>query len=196
MQLKSIDKLPATEFDQYLQIKAYSHSFLKAEKGGVLPEFNRTEKVMFGSLVDDLLTSPEEADINAGNYAEAKAAAFLISTTLGPSLLDSSEKQASYTAILEHEGLEMPVKGRLDLLIPGRVIDIKCTDVSEKQLDGLIDYMGYKNQLWLYCGFAGVQSATLIFYLRRAEKCVFKSYEFSTGNYPPFWMDKLLKFGK
>lgn len=185
-------------FDQYLNLPGYSYSFLKREVNGTLPAFHSTDKVRIGSIVDDLLTNPEGADVDTELYPIGKKIANFLKDFIGENALETLGRQLSIKGEIENEGLVMPVKGRLDLFGLGRVIDLKVTDVREADLNSLTFYMGYDKQMYNYCNLSGVDQATLIFYTKKTDKIILRNLDFSKGNERcfKFWNEKSLKFGK
>lgn len=185
-------------FEDYLKMDGYSHSFLKREIGGVNPVFEGSDKVKFGSLVDSILTEPEKVNVLDPNYRDACNVAHSISNFIGTGL-QHLEKQISFSGNLTNGVLSMPIKGRLDLFGIGRVFDLKITYVSIEQIDTLIDFMGYRNQMFLYCLGLNVKKATLIIYSVKSKKIVFRHFDFNAGinlkRAENFFNDKLLKFG-
>lgn len=148
------------EFEQYLKLPGYSHSFLKSNVQGVKKYFDVTDNVRVGSMVDNILTDPARVDMSDPLYPACKELAHTIQQQFGD-VIAICEKQISYTATMNMQTLSMPVTGRLDFLLPGvAVIDLKVT--FAKDVDALIEFMGYQNQLWHYCRLAKVQKAYLL----------------------------------
>ena len=160
IEYSNITRYDNIEFEQYLKLQGYSHSFLKSNIQGVSKYFNETDKVRVGKIVDAILTEPAKADMSHELYPMCKAIAAEIRKLFGD-VIDVCEKQVSYTANISINGLTMPVKGRLDFLFPKfAVLDLKIT--HEKNIDNLVQFMGYENQLWHYCKMAQVKKAFLI----------------------------------
>lgn len=179
-------------FEDYLKLEGYSHSFLKSNLNGVRKYFEVTDKVRVGSLVDNILTEPEKADMSSPLYPAAKAIAYQIKQLFGD-LICTAKKQLSYTATLELAGLQMKTTGRLDFLIPEfAVVDLKIT--NEKNVDPLIEYMGYDNQLWHYARLAKVQRAFLLFYCVPLKTVIVKAVDV-TNEENGFWINKVIDFG-
>lgn len=180
-------------FNEYLLIPGYSHSFLKREVNGVAPDLSITDNIRLGSLVDAILTEPEKADMKDPLYEIARAIAAEIKLKFGAAIR-VFKKQISITADFAFNGFIMPVKGRLDFLLAGNaVIDLKIT--QSKDIHGLIEYMGYKNQVWSYCQMASVKVAYLMVYCVPTKKIHLIRIDCSTPS-NPFWEEKILKFGK
>ena len=194
MEIQNVQFHNDVPFDQYLKLPGYSNSFLKREYNGYCEPFIGSAKVDFGSLVDDLLTDPTNADLDNPEYFTAVKVATEIKAFVGEAAFDSFETQVSFTGALTWKGISMPVKGRLDLFGMGYVWDLKVTEAGEKDLDALIEFMGYKNQMFLYSKAMKVNKAILIFYSRKDKKVIFKPLTIEDSN--PFYEDKMLKFGK
>lgn len=187
--IKCYENIP---FEEYLKLEGYSHSFLKSNLHGAKQYFNTTDKVRLGSLVDSILTEPEKADMSSPLYPAAKAIAYQIKQLFGD-LIASAQKQLSYTATLQMAGLEMLTTGRLDFLIPGfAVIDLKVT--NEKNVDNLIEYMGYHNQLWHYSRLAKVKKAFLLFYCVPLKTVIVRAVDVTKED-NGFWINKIIDFG-
>ena len=187
------------DFKQYLDLKGYSYSFLKRQINGIAPTFEPSEKVFIGSMVDDILTNPENVDVSADIYPIARSIASFLTDFIGFNALDAMEKQLSITGSIELEnGLSMPVKSRLDMFVPGRVFDLKVTDAGIKDLDELIKYMGYDKQMFNYCKLTESEFATLIFYSKKDKKTLLKNLNFKNPSISVtrFWNDAVWQFGK
>lgn len=179
-------------FEDYLKLEGYSHSFLKSNVQGVKKYFDVTDKVRIGSLVDNILTEPAKADMTSPLYPAAKAIAFEIKNIFGD-MIQTAQKQMSYTATLELAGLSMKTTGRLDFLIPNfAVIDLKIT--NEKKVDALIEFMGYNNQLWHYSRLGGVKKAFLLFYVVPLKQVIVRAVDV-TNEENGFWINKIIDFG-
>lgn len=187
--IKCYENIP---FEEYLKLDGYSHSFLKSNLNGAKQYFNTTDKVRLGSLVDNILTEPEKADMSSPLYPAARAIAYQIKQLFGD-LIATARKQLSYTATLELAGLQMKTTGRLDFLIPGfAVVDLKIT--NEKNVDTLIEYMGYSNQLWHYSRLAKVKRAFLLFYCVPLKTVIVRAVDV-TNEENGFWINKIIDFG-
>jgi hypothetical protein len=191
--VSNIVRIEGIPFQEYLQLPGYSHSFLKREVNGVAPDLETTDNMRLGSLVDAILTEPEKADMSSHLYEAARAIAYEVKTKFAAAL-KLFLKQLSFTADMEMSGFIMPVKGRLDFLLPGHaVIDLKVTKM--KDIPALIEHMGYKNQLWHYCQMAQVKVAYLMIYCVPTKKVYLIKLDCSS-NTNFFWEEKILKFGK
>lgn len=184
------DNLP---FGDYLKLSGFSHSFLKRERMGITEELTITDNIRTGSLVDAILTEPAKANMSDPLYPAARDIAAKIKSNFG-SFISFFQKQVSYTAEAEFQDFVMPVKGRLDFLLPGvAVIDLKVT--KSKDLKPLIDFMGYSNQMWNYCKFPGLKTAYLMIYSIPLKKTEIVKIDCSSAT-NPFWEEKIIKFGK
>lgn len=180
------------EFQDYLKLPGYSHSFLKSNVSGVSKYFQETDKVRVGKIVDAILTDPANADMSHPLYPQCKILAFELQKMFGD-VMSACKKQVNYTAEIEMSGLSMPVKGRLDFLLENiAVLDLKIT--NEKNVDALIEYMGYNNQLWHYSKMSNVTKSYLMFYVVPLKKVIIKSVDV-TSNSNEFWMNKIIDFG-
>jgi hypothetical protein len=188
-------KYSSIDFEEYLKFKGYSHSFLKREQNGVSPEFVPTNAVKFGSLVDELLTEPEKVDISNPMYGFAKDVGLAVMQFFGNEIWNAMESQLCFTTEMRMNGLIMPFKGRLDKFdARGKmVVDLKITQSPIKQIPTLIDYMGYKNQLWGYGKPLGAERGLLIFYSTKDKKPFMYPFKFEERN--AFFEEKVLNFG-
>lgn len=179
-------------FEIYQKLPGLSTSFLKSEKNGVKPDFVMTDKVRVGSLVDSILTEPAKADMSSELYPYAKEIAFKLKQTFGE-MMSSFIPQVSYTALAEHKGFKMRVRGRLDYLLPKlAVVDLKVT--YAKDIPALIEFMKYPEQMWLYCKFVGVTKAYLLVYCVPKKTCTVHYIDCSGDS--PWWKEKIINFGK
>lgn len=190
---ENIQRYDGMDFETYLKLPGYSHSFLKSEINGVAPKFHETKKVRLGKIVDALLTgTPEEVNMKDELYPAAKALAFEIKTVFG-SIIKLLSKQVSFTGDMLFDGLRMPTKCRLDYFWEQQaVIDLKVT--HEKDVHGLIQYMGYENQLWNYSGIAKVERNYILIYSVPLKKTTLVDL----GKRPersPYWESRIQKFG-
>jgi len=186
--IRRFDNVP---FEEYLKFPQYSHSFLKHEKNGVVEAFVKKDNMQLGSLVDDILT---DGNVNMAHplYPYARDMAHKIRTTFGD-IIKCFHKQVSYTAEMEYNNFVMPVKGRLDFLLPKHaVIDLKLT--QSKQLRNLISYMGYGNQGWNYCKLAEVNDFYLMIHSIPLKKTEIIKLDCSS-NSNLFFEEKIEKFG-
>lgn len=184
------DNMPA---EQYFKLGGYSHSFLKREKSGVIERFEPTSKMLIGSLVDKILTEPDNVDASDPLYPKARKIAICIKNTFGD-LISRFVPQVCFTADVNYNGLTMPTTGRLDWLLDRHaVIDLKIT--SAKKLEPIVEHFGYRNQLWNYAKMAQVNKAYIIAYSDAIGECLPVFPVNVTSNYNPFWAKGVLKFG-
>jgi len=180
-------------FEQYLQLPGYSHSFLKSNIGGLSKHFEQTDKVRVGHLVDTILTEPAKADMSSPLYRQCKQIAAKVMEMFGDAISMCS-KQVNFTAKMEMGDFVMLTKGRLDLLLEGvAVIDLKIT--GEKDIDALIQFMGYENQLWHYAKMAKVKKAYLLFYSIPRKEVIVRAVDVSS-EHNEFWLNKIIDFGR
>lgn len=180
-------------FGEYLNLPGYSHSFLKREVNGVSEHIETTENMRLGSMVDAILTEPSKVNMTSDMYRAGRDIAARIKAEFGR-LIARFKKQVSYAGVLEYESFEMPVKGRLDFLLPGHaVIDLKVT--KSKDINSLIKIFGYENQIWNYAKLAGVDKAYLMIYSLPLKQTQVHYFDCSQ-NINEFWANKILKFGK
>lgn len=186
------DNIP---FEDYLKLKGFSNSFLKYQRNGIVPPKEITDNMKVGSLVDNILTEPGKANMSDPFYPYCKKIAFNIKERFGD-LINVFEKQVSFTAEISYENFIMPTTGRLDFGLPKiAVIDLKVTKSSIKQVPALIDFMGYKNQLWNYCKMYGVNNCYIMVHSIPDNKTELYPYDMSS-DYNEFWANGVMQFGK
>jgi hypothetical protein len=180
-------------FDEYLKVQGYSYSFLKSNIKGVVKYFEQTEKIQIGKLVDAILTDPTKADMSDPNYNACREIVYKLKSLFGD-VIQLCEAQVSYCAKVSYRGLSIYSKGRLDFLLKNVcVIDLKVT--SEKNVDALIEYMGYQNQLWHYAKMAQVKKAYLLIYSRPLKQVIVKTIDV-TSDSNTFFENKIIDFGR
>lgn len=191
----SVQRILDLDFNSYLSLPQYSHSYLKAEKSGYVSQFVATEKMQLGSIVDAILT---DGNVNMGDklYPAAKSIASFIRTNFGWAL-NRLHKQVSYTGIMQYNAgkaiFELPIKGRPDFEEPNKfIIDLKVTD--EIDIDSVIRHFGYPNQQFGYGKLSGCSVAYLLFYRKKKKDTVIRSIPINYTN--AFWQEKIIKFGK
>jgi len=188
----NIQRYDNLEFEEYLKLPGFSHSFLKHAKNGIKSDITVTDKMRVGSMVDAILTEPHKANMANPIYPYCKDIAFNVKEKFG-TLIQHFQKQISYTATVQYNVFEMPTTGRLDFLLPGHaVIDLKITD--SKDIPALIEFMGYKNQGWHYCKLAGVNKFYLMVYCIPKKKTFLYEFDCSDG-YNTFWANKVMEYG-
>ncbi len=190
-------EVDCSNFSAYLSLPGYSHSYLKSQKGGVTPSFNVTDKVMIGKIVDQILTNSGQVDFAHPQYKKASIIAAFLKQHFA-AILPQLKTQVAFTGRAEFSGLSMPIKGILDYLLPKfAVIDLKIT--AEKNVDKLIEFMGYKNQLWNYARLAGVKFAFILIYSTHKDNqkypCRLIKIDVSEPC-NPFWKNAILDFGE
>lgn len=190
---KNIRRYDNIEFGEYLKFDGFSNSFLKSEVNGVNPYLEMTDNIRTGSLVDAILTDNGKVDMNNPLFENALRISKAITDKFG-SLIKAFETQISYTAEANYNGFVMPVKGRLDYLLPDiAVIDLKVT--QSKNIKELIKFMQYDNQVWHYSKMANVDKAYLMIHSVPLKKTEIVSIDVSS-DYNSFYAEKIEKFGK
>ena len=198
MTYKNIVKYPNLTFDQYRSLgignSRHSHSSLKNMRDGIQIPFKlATAKMQIGTLVDEILTG--SADLTHPQYSVGKKIAHTLRTTWG-NAFNNMEKQLSYTATIEHDGLELDVMGRPDYVLQGSaIVDLKVSQVSTRdEAIRIADHFNYDNALWHYGMMAGAHSYYLLVYCAKSgrievieRKCLGAEY---------WWADKVLLYGK
>jgi hypothetical protein len=186
------DNLP---WQEYVKLPGYSFSWLKRENHGHVSEFKPTDKMKLGSLVDALLTSPDTvtaADIASENFRAAVKIASQIKCKFGFAL-PSLKSQVSYTGTANFKGIALPVKGRLDWLLEGyAVTDLKVTDAVD--VATLVRFMKYDDQMFNYCGLAGLDVAYILAYSKKLRMPL-DPFVIKKPATSEFWEEKILKFG-
>lgn len=178
-------------FEDYLKLPGYSHSFLKNENNGFSSPITMSDKIKLGSLVDAILTQPNEVDIYSPLLKDAERIAKEIIGKFG-SLISGFESQISLTADMTFNGITMPGKFRLDWGVKDiAVIDLKITGASK--IAPLIKHMGYDNQLFGYQGAYNVQNGFIMAYSTSKRFCELIHVPTNNGD---FWKEKILKFGR
>jgi hypothetical protein len=195
---RNIQRIINLDFNSYLLLPQYSHSFLKNEKHGFNQFKTTTTKMQLGSLVDAIRTSGP-VDMRHPLYPIAKVIAAHLKAELGWAL-DKLQKQVSYTGVMRYDAgkaiFELPVKGRPDFELPGElIVDLKVTGESKHKVDGMIKFMGYPNQQFGYAKLGGVKTALLLIYTTKTNE-ILPLKRITIGETNSFWEEKILKFGK
>lgn len=150
-------------FNDYLAIDAKSNSFFKQNVNGVMPEFTTTEKMALGSMVDTLLTNSTGSKIidhASPLFPQAKRIADKIHKQFGH-ILDKCEKQVAYTADLHVDSFTLRCKTLIDFVLPNlATIELKVTEA--KDVNALIEFMGYDHQCFLERTLASVPKSYLL----------------------------------
>ncbi len=183
-----------TPFEDYLKLPGYSHSFCKYNKNGIRVPITVTENMRIGSIVDNILTEPDKANMADPLYPYCKKIAFSIKERFGD-LITVFEKQVSFTASIQYGNFIMPTTGRLDFGLKGNaVIDLKVTKSKLSAVPTLIEFMGYKNQGYHYCKMYGVDNFYLMVHSIPDNKTEVFFYSMS-DNYNTFWANAVMQFG-
>lgn len=193
IQYHNIQRFDSMDFDVYRNLRGFSNSFLKAERNGITPEFKITDMVTIGKMVDTILTEPGKLNMLDPLYAIAKSIAFKIREVFG-SYIDRFEKQVSYTATLEFMEHFLDTVGRLDYLLKNEaVIDLKVT--KSKDVNALIKFMNYDNQVWNYANLASVKRKYIMIHSIPLGQTFMKDLGVVTPH-NEWWENKILKFGQ
>lgn len=191
IQVTNIKSFEGVPFNEYLQHEGYSHSFLKYQRFGIVEPVEVTKNMQIGSLVDGIITEPEKVNMSDELYYPARSIAKDLKAQYGD-MLNVFKKQVSYSATFTMGEFELQTKGRLDFFLTSHaVIDLKVT--WSKDVVALINYMGYKNQVWGYCKMAGVKKAYIMIYSVPLRKSFL--YEIAIEDRNEFWENQLLDFG-
>ena len=111
---------PNVEWDAYTHIPAHSFSSLHGTFSGP-----PTAKMQLGTRVDNYMFEPAKYD--GGDFKLVRQCAAVLKTLVGTVRYES---QLTATANFAHEGHVMPVRGRLDMRIPGLVMDLKISTMD------------------------------------------------------------------
>lgn len=191
----TVQRITGLDFQNYLLLPQYSHSFLKSERSGFSTFKRASTKMQLGSLVDAIRT---DGEVNMADplYPAAKIIAVALKKEFGWALT-RMHKQVSYTGIMRYDAgkaiFELPVKGRPDFEEPKEfIIDLKVTD--EVDVDRVIQFLGYPNQQFGYGKLSGCSVAYLLFYRKKKKDTVLRKIQIADSN--RFWQEKIIKFGK
>lgn len=188
----NIQRYEGLPFETYLsESEGYSHSFLKYQRFGIVEQKEVTDNMRVGSLVDAILTEPHKVDMRDPLYRSAKQIAYDLKNKYGDMIL-AFKKQVSVSGVFELNGFQLKTKGRLDFLLENvAVIDLKVT--WSKNVVELINYMGYKNQVFGYAKLVGVAKAYIMIHSVPLKKTFV--YEIPIGDTNEFWEDAIMNFG-
>jgi hypothetical protein len=187
-----IKKIEGLGFIDYLQLPGFSHSFLKSERSGVVADLLLTENIRIGKLVDGILTDPGSVNMADPLYNVSREIVYFIEQKFGK-LIKHFQSQISYTALASFQDFTMFTKGRLDWLLRDQaVIDLKIT--ASRDIRNVIEFMGYKNQVYHYAKLAGVPVAYLMVHSMPLKKTELLKVDCS-GNENQFWQEKIIHFG-
>jgi hypothetical protein len=188
---KNIQRLDGLDFESYKILPQLNFSYLKNQRAGVAKQISQTPKIVLGKLVDDILTGGKVDMLNK-LYPHAKKIAHFLQDKFGH-VLPFLAKQVSFTGELHYNGIALPVKGRPDFeLLKSLIIDLKVTHA--KDVRGVINYMRYEDQQWVYAKLAQVKEAYILSYSVPLQKA--DIIPLQINDYNEFWADKILKFGK
>lgn len=200
IQYTNIQRYDRLAFGDYLRLPGYSHSSLKNTINGIKKHFDITDNVRVGALVDKILTEPESANMSDPLYLPCRELAASIQSLYG-NILKHLESQVSYTAEIVYQSLSLPVTGRLDYLLPSHaVVDLKVT--FSRDIDSLIDFMGYANQGWHYTRLAGVNDFYLMICMAKRLNnqivpvdIIIRKVDVS-DELNTFWVNNIIDYGK
>jgi hypothetical protein len=180
MQIKNFKKHPGISFEEYRALPGLSYSGIK--KGDFVP----TKKMMLGTAVHNYILEPDK--YNGANREIVIPIARIILAQIGE-LVKHMETELSVTCNMEHEGLSMQYKGRIDMIRPGKLlIDLK---ISEIPLGRSIDHFGYGEQLTGYC----LATNTPVGIIVRVCPKTLKTEKAMIRQNPAFWERQICKFG-
>lgn len=137
MRIYNVEILDNIPPEQYFGMPGVSYSFIK--NGG--KKIDVTAKMRLGSAVDAYLFEPSTYDMY--KFEQVRRLANHAATFLGDSL-KHARRQVVVKCVMEWGGYWMLYKGRIDLLLPELVVDMK---VSELNLLAAINHFGYDKQL-------------------------------------------------
>jgi len=182
---------PPQPFAGYIRSPGYSHSFLRYNINGSMPEIIATDKMRLGTMVDEIRTGGN-ADITYPQYAYAKQIALYLIKHMP--FLDRLQPQAHCTATAHYAGLQLPMKTLIDFLLPGvATVEMKVSDIHSKNVAGIIAHMGYDNQCFIERSCANVPVAYLLIYCRKSKDIYFDAR--STNGADDWVSEQVLKFG-
>lgn len=185
------DNLPA---DQYFKLGGFSHSRVKRDNNGSPTFFEPTKKMLIGTMVDKILTEPENVDVTSEHYTVARKIAVVIHQTFGD-LIKRFKPQVCFTADMLYNNLTMKTTGRLDWLLERHaVIDLKFT--TSKTLEPIVDHFGYRNQIWNYAKPFGLKKGYILAYSELLGECLPVFPVDCTSDYNEFWAKAVLKHGE
>lgn len=182
--------------EDYFKLPGFSHSFVKYQQNGVVPYKELTDKMRLGSMVDRILTEPDLIYYHDPLFQRARNIAIELQENY-KSVFGSFKSQQSYSGTMCYQDFKLNVCGRVDWKLPVyAVIDLKCTSAkTDKEFRTLIEFMGYKNQLFNYAGLAQVPKAYILPYSTAMNRCL-SIVEVPVGGNNIFWQDAIFKFGR
>lgn len=141
-------------FDEYLSMPGWSYSGIKNYGK---PPITETHKMRLGTKVHTYCLVPEEYDHSDARIVKPAARALMEVVGI---LIKYLIPELAVTAHFSFQGITMAYKGRMDLVLPGKiVIDFK---VSELDISKAIQFFGYDKQLSGYSLAAGCKRAIII----------------------------------
>lgn len=171
-------------FDEYEKLHGLSYSKLKSYDRPVL----NTPAMQFGTKVHQYLLEPKLFD-HDGQLQLIKFCAAKVKDVIGD-LWQHLSTEVSVQSDFVNEGFFLPYKGRIDMMVEGRIIvDLK---VSRHQLSKTITHFGYDNQLNGYMLSTGIKRAVIIRVCPDGFVTEMKVIPFNNA----FWQTAVLKFGK
>lgn len=171
-------------FEEYEKLHGLSYSKMKSYDKPVL----NTPSMNFGQKVHQYLLEPHifehEGDLKVIKFCAAK-----VKEVIGD-LWQHLSTEVSVQSDFVNDGFFLPYKGRIDMLVKGRIIvDLK---VSKHQLSKTITHFGYDNQLNGYMLATGIRRAVIIRICPDSYISEIKIIPFNNA----FWQTAVLKFGK
>lgn len=186
-----IQRFEGLDFESYKLLPQYNFSFLKNQRAGAPQTVKVTDKIELGRLVDDIRTGGR-VDMSHKLYPHAKKIAAYLYSKFG-AILDRLTPQVSYTGLMHYNGFVLPVKGRPDFELKKHlIIDLKITHA--KNVQGVINFMRYHDQQYVYGKLAQVPEAYLLTYSVPLQEAQIPPV-IPIGDYNEFWADKIIKFG-
>jgi hypothetical protein len=153
-------------FEQYQELDGFSNSYMKNFKSGVYdaPDFSTNRKVATGNALDCLLTGNQK-DYNFWDN-QMKDYCFkaveVIKAKFGYLFNENTKYQVAYQATYQAYGLELPLRGLVDIRINNFVIDLKYTEEPINSFEEVIKHMGYDYQLELYRHLSAADTALIL----------------------------------
>lgn len=175
-------------FEQYQELEGFSFSDLKKLNGA--PDFIPTEKMMLGTRVHNFLFEPKAYDWKDASVV--KPLAIEVNKATGGAI-KYMQTEASVTAKFWYEGFCMLYRGRIDAMRPKQLIfDLKVTEMND--IEKLIEFMGYDNQLGGYAIATGTPNAMICALLKKKGKCILRPIDVKKSE--TFWIEQILKYGE
>jgi hypothetical protein len=167
LEYRNIVRYDDMPFDEYKKLGGRGFSNLKNSKDGIQKEFKMTDKILLGSIVDSIKTGTvSNEEYKSHLFKPASSIAKKLDESFG-SIFPLLQKQVSFSCDLFYEGFVMPTQGRLDFLLKNRcVIDLKVNNSAKSMEDCLkvIEWMGYKKQVFHYSNLAEVSKKYIMMY--------------------------------